>query len=51
MRIAFTGAHRVEKTTLTEAIADSFPDYGLKQEPYFQLEETQKIADYLIHKN
>lgn len=40
MKIAFTGTHRVGKTTLAEAIADSLPGYELKQEPYLQLEET-----------
>lgn len=39
MKIAFTGAHRVGKTTLAETIADSLPDYNLQQEPYLQLEE------------
>lgn len=39
MKIAFTGTHRVGKTTLAEAIADSLPNYNLQQEPYLQLEE------------
>ncbi|MEY8758948.1 AAA family ATPase [Chryseobacterium tongliaoense] len=39
MQIAFTGAHRVGKTTLTEEIAESLPDYELINEPYLQLEE------------
>ncbi len=39
MRIAFTGAHRVGKTTLAEEIADSLPGYEFRSEPYLQLEE------------
>lgn len=39
MRIAFTGAHRVGKTTLAEETAARFPHYELKTEPYLQLEE------------
>lgn len=39
MRIAFTGAHRVGKTTLAEEIADSLPGYTYRSEPYLQLEE------------
>ena len=40
MRIAFTGSHRVGKTTLAEEIADNLPNYDFKNEPYLQLEET-----------
>ncbi|MNK01087.1 hypothetical protein D3C87_188800 [compost metagenome] len=39
MRIAFTGSHRVGKTTLAEEIADNLPNYEFKDEPYLQLEE------------
>lgn len=39
MRIAFTGAHRVGKTTLAESLADSLPNYNFINEPYIQLEE------------
>ncbi|SDF28379.1 AAA family ATPase [Epilithonimonas hungarica] len=39
MRIAFTGSHRVGKTTLAEEIADSLPYYEFINEPYLQLEE------------
>lgn len=39
MQIAFTGSHRVGKTTLAEEIADSLPDHELIIEPYLQLEE------------
>jgi hypothetical protein len=39
MRVAFTGAHRVGKTTLAEEIADSLPNFEFKNEPYLQLEE------------
>ncbi len=39
MRIAFTGTHRVGKTSLAEAIATQLPGYVLQQEPYRQLEE------------
>jgi predicted ATPase len=44
MRIAFTGAHRVGKTSLAEVIATHLPGYTLYQEPYRQLEE----QDYLF---
>ena len=40
MRIAFTGSHRVGKTTLAEEIADNLPNYDFKNEPYLQLEDT-----------
>ena len=40
MRIAFTGTHRVGKTTLATAIADSLPDFTLMDEPYHQLQES-----------
>ena len=40
MRIAFTGSHRVGKTTLAEEIANIFPNYDFKNEPYLQLEES-----------
>ncbi|MCH5720546.1 AAA family ATPase [Niabella hibiscisoli] len=39
MRIAFTGSHRVGKTTLAEEIADILPGYDFRNEPYLQLEE------------
>ncbi len=39
MRIAFTGSHRVGKTTLAEEIAESLPDYEFINETYLQLEE------------
>lgn len=39
MRIAFTGSHRVGKTTLAEELADHLPAYDLRTEPYLQLEE------------
>ncbi|MDV3936917.1 hypothetical protein CMT78_03945 [Elizabethkingia anophelis] len=39
MRVAFTGSHRVGKTTLAEEIADNLPDYEFINEPYLQLEE------------
>ncbi|QQQ28891.1 AAA family ATPase [Chryseobacterium indoltheticum] len=39
MRIAFTGSHRVGKTTLAEEIAESLSDYKFINEPYLQLEE------------
>ena len=38
MRIAFTGSHRVGKTSLAEAIAAYLPDYESIEEPYLQLE-------------
>jgi predicted ATPase len=39
MIIAFTGAHRVGKTSLAEEIAKNLPHYELKNEPYLQMEE------------
>lgn len=39
MIIAFTGAHRVGKTSLAEEIAKNLPQYEFKNEPYLQLEE------------
>lgn len=38
MRIAFTGSHRVGKTSLAEAITANLPSYDFMEEPYFQLE-------------
>ncbi len=38
MRIAFTGSHRVGKTSLAAALAEQLPDYDLIEEPYLQLE-------------
>jgi AAA domain len=39
MRIAISGSHRVGKTTLAEALAETLPEYDLIPEPYYQLEE------------
>lgn len=39
MKIAFTGAHGVGKTTLAEKILESLPGYLFVPEPYIQLEE------------
>lgn len=39
MWIAFTGSHRVGKTTLAEEIAEGLPDYEFINEPYLQFEE------------
>lgn len=39
MKIAFTGAHGVGKTTLSEQIAGYLPGYLLLPEPFLQLEE------------
>lgn len=39
MRIAITGAHKVGKTTLAEALQERFPDYEHRTEPYYELEE------------
>lgn len=38
MRIAFTGSHRVGKTSLAEALAAHLPHYDFIEEPYRQLE-------------
>lgn len=39
MRIAFSGAHRVGKSTLIEALAARLPGYRTYDEPYHLLEE------------
>lgn len=44
MKIAIAGAHRVGKTTLTEELLEHLPEYELKAEPYYELEE----AGYLF---
>lgn len=40
MKIAIIGAHRVGKTTLAEKLAEALPNYELKMEPYYALEES-----------
>lgn len=40
MKLAIIGAHRVGKTTLAEKLAAALPDYTLKMEPYYALEES-----------
>jgi predicted ATPase len=39
VRIAFSGAHRVGKTTLIERVAEALPGYALVPEPYHLLED------------
>ena len=39
MRIAFSGSHRVGKSTLLEHVADALPRYTSVDEPYYLLEE------------
>ena len=39
MRIAFSGTHRVGKSTLVEAVADALPRHTTVDEPYYLLEE------------
>ncbi|MBW1654120.1 ATP/GTP-binding protein [Flavobacterium quisquiliarum] len=39
MRIAILGAHLAGKTTLAEKLQESFPNYELYPEPYFELQE------------
>jgi len=39
MKIAITGAHGVGKTTLAEKLLEHLPDYELRTEPYYELEE------------
>lgn len=39
MRIAFSGSHRVGKSTLLAAVADEMPDHECLDEPYHLLEE------------
>lgn len=39
MRIAFSGSHRVGKSTLVELVADALPRYSSVEEPYSLLEE------------
>jgi predicted ATPase len=38
VRIAFSGSHRVGKTTLVERIADALPRYTTVDEPYYLME-------------
>ncbi len=40
MKIALTGAHRVGKTSLAEKLQEYLPDYDLRKEPYYELEES-----------
>jgi len=40
MKIAITGAHRVEKTTLVEKLQEYLADYDFRIEPYYALEES-----------
>jgi hypothetical protein len=39
VRIAFSGSHRVGKSTLVELVADTMPRYTTVDEPYYLLEE------------
>ena len=39
VRIAFSGSHRVGKTTLIESVAERLPGHGTVDEPYYLLEE------------
>ncbi|WP_342379960.1 ATP-binding protein [Myxococcus stipitatus] len=39
MRIAFSGTHRVGKSTLVEELSDLLPSYATVDEPYLELEE------------
>ncbi len=39
MRIAFSGSHRVGKTTLVESVAGRLPGHATVDEPYYLLEE------------
>jgi hypothetical protein len=39
VRIAFSGSHRVGKTTLVERVAEALPRYTTVVEPYYLLEE------------
>lgn len=39
MKIAITGAHGVGKTTLAEKLLEHLPEYELRPEPYYELQE------------
>jgi predicted ATPase len=39
VRVAFSGSHRVGKTTLVERVAERLPGYATVDEPYYLLEE------------
>jgi hypothetical protein len=39
VRIAFSGSHRVGKSTLVEHLAEALPQYATVEEPYYLLEE------------
>lgn len=41
MRIAFSGTHRVGKSTLLESVAEALPDHEQVDEPYHLLEEDE----------
>jgi molybdopterin-guanine dinucleotide biosynthesis protein len=46
VRIAFSGSHRVGKTTLVERVADHLPGHATVDEPYYLLEEDgYELAD------
>jgi predicted ATPase len=39
VRIAFSGTHRVGKSTLLDSVAEALPGYTTVEEPYYLLEE------------
>src|SRR5689334_11251655 len=39
MRVAFSGSHRVGKTTVVERVVERLPGYATVDEPYYLLEE------------
>jgi predicted ATPase len=39
VRIAFSGSHRVGKSTLVDSVADGLPGYATVDEPYYLLED------------
>jgi len=40
MKITLTGAHRTGKTTLTEKLQEALPEYEVRDEAFYELEET-----------
>lgn len=41
MRVAFSGSHRVGKSTLLDAVSQALPDYVCVEEPYLLLEDDE----------
>lgn len=40
MKLSITGTHRVGKTTLAERLSENLTEYEIKQEPFYELQES-----------